>query len=430
MEKLLSPLKRSLTLTHILMSLSTPRFSIPRGLSWTRLLTPLLLFSGVLFVSCGDEKPIIPEERLRVLIQTGARKQAITEIRELLGDFNRLNSRKLSSTIDTSRVLRRSLRGNLVAWLEYKKLLFLKGEDISQLLLDVPGENLNLSNRGNFAVLLPANKLAGKKQKKNAGCLVQAISLESEGALYGEPLPADCRHLPAISDDGVFIYYIRGGVLRYRNLKNPGPENTLPAAAFTPRYKKVSNFFYLYDLPGQNLCIFFGSAGYYQLYLFSPRTGKLKSLGKGFSSPTLQAAGDSLIVDPAADKNPPEETKKSNLLAHIYSGGAGSLQLHDLLWENNEIKLAPGRKVTFFNSLTYLRSRGEFLVLKDNIFHYWNEKTNKLTPLPLVANHFVVLSQVLFFEDERNFLYFRRHPLSQEEKLLLQLLEQAGTSSN
>lgn len=403
----------------------------------TRLLLALFLGIVPLLLRCTES----PEEiiaDLEELVAEGRRKEALEEINERLTE----RSKELSIPLNedsVDRILKQSPDGSRVAWVQDQELFVLKtdGQQTS-IDLDENVRDFSLSNSGRFAAL---------QLESESGCRPVVVDIDDRSVLEQSFPPSPCFQVPAVTDDGALLIQMRGGGLNLISIgaapRLDAPRE-LPAALFPPRYKNVSNAFTLYQVNKRGLLIFFGAAGYYDLYFYSGTGREVKRLQQNLARPRLFIVSEGGAPDGegAAEEAPGDETDATDGEApaprdapaapdrlrlttadgFVYSGGAGRWMLHAVRYRES-VEVGPGFGAQNFSQVAFLRARRSFLIQSRDKLYYWDpvERTRKL--LPLIARKFELYSGGLAYVDLVGRLYLRKAPFSDLEIQLVQMRE-------
>lgn len=418
----------------------------------------LLVLAG-LISGCG-ETPEETRARLTQMIAENQNEAVLAEINELLIENNRELSTPLNED-STPRVLKRSLDGSVAAWTQADEFHFHRADASGSVDFDdATPRDFTLSYGGQFAVVLV---------ELENGCRPFVVSLRRERILDRDDLPdGSCYEAPVVSDDGRFYYYAEKGGVRVVDL-DPSAESAggqadsgdlpedlpedLPAKKFPPKYKKITNQFFLNQVNERGLLIFHGSAGAYNLYHYSGSGSsltRLKPSGKDMiARPRLYSVfeGDTISGNPAANKaaengendsgdisDAPARTRDDpygldTAQAFVYAGGAGKRRLHGLRFADQP-KFNRGFSARVTQHLSFVRDRREFLILHKDHMSYWDPIRNKKAALPLVARGFVQYSGGLVYIDLLNRLYLRKQPFSPFEMELMRLRQEASPRQN
>ena len=379
-----------------------------------------LLFTVALVLimaGCAD-KPEISLEQLSGMIERGQKDKALVEIKKQLTDQNLRNSTLLSGVRNPRRIMKRSLAGNSIAWLEDRFLFYWYAQHFEKLELKRPPAGLFISRTGKHVIVV---------LKEKERCLLSPISLETKAILPGE-FPSDCRSGAAISDDGKFIYYVDAGVPRFRALL-PDSRPAAGPSVRSPKYTKVSNHFYFQDLSNDRLLVFHGSAGFYAAYLYV-RGGKTLPLALDITKPFIYGTTPVFAIDRIETKTTPEPPGKApksapHIVGHLFSGGTARHKIHQVELQGNALKVSAGIPAEYSRSLTYLPQKQVFLkICRDTLCYLGSDM--KIRNLPMLVRRFEVFTEGIVFEDSENRLFFRRSSFTDLEQKLLQLLERAS----
>lgn len=408
-------------------------------------LTALLL--GALLagaVGCS-ETPAEKLERLRGLVAEDRTDEALEEINRLLTETNK----ELSTPLNEERVqrsLKQSLDGRAVAWVQQQEIRYRDAQQTDRVLeLPAPARDFNLSSSGSFAV-------AHLERADEDSCTPVVADFRAGRILRPEiEVDLPCYQTPAVAEDGQFLYYAdknRLHILRLQpDASPPGAENVpekLPA--LKPKYDKLSNRMALYQAGQRGLLIFFGAAGYYDLYHYPGSGDDIERIETDVARPRLysvftgqsmadplnpeedEAAGESIegaTAKPVQTQGElsPEERRLARAEAFFFSGGAGRWDLRPLRYSGKP-EADKGIRTRPRKQMIFVRDRGEFLTLRGERMYYWDPLENQARLLPLLARQFELFEGGLVYVDLLDRVYLRSAPFSELEIELAQLREE------
>ena len=387
----------------------------------------LLMTAGLLPLRCL-ESPEETIERLSLWIASGREQEALEEIDELLSETNNESSIPIDED-SAMRLLGRSIDGSRVAWISQARFYF-RGSD-SEGYVNIGEEPIafNLSYSGRFATVI---------RRENGSCQALFVDLNESEIIdlptENERMEVRCNEIPAITDDGRYIYFARDGGLRRLVLNETGLADSdrgrdLPSGRFRPKYRLTANRFVVHQVGERGLIIFFGTAGYYQGYYYSGSGTDVQAMSQPCASPQLVLVfdGDTITeeANPEQAGRPDPEVDFAD--AFVYVGGAGRRKLHSLRWTNS-FAMGSGMNARAATHMIYLRDRRQFIVLDDDRMYYWDAQTNRRSSLPLLARQFELYNGGLVYVDLLNRLYLRRAPFSRMELDLVRLREEANAA--
>ncbi|MCB1327441.1 MAG: hypothetical protein H7A21_10755 [Spirochaetales bacterium] len=391
------------------------------------LLVILVLTAGLFPVRCL-ESPEETIERLSLWIASGREQEALEEIDELLAETNNESSIPIDED-SVMRLLGRSIDGSRVAWISEGRFYFRGSDSEGYVNIGEEPVDFNLSYSGRFATVI---------RRENGNCQALFVDLNQSEIIdlptENERLEVRCNEVPAITDDGRYIYFARDGGVRHLALNETGLAESdrvrdLPSGRFRPKYRLTANRFVLHQVGDRGLIIFFGTAGYYQGYYYAGMGTDLQAMSQPCASPELVLVFDGDTVteeaNPEQAGRPDPEVDFAD--AFVFVGGAGRRKLHSLRWTNS-FAMGSGINARTATHLIYLRDRRQFIVLGDNRMFYWDAQTNRRSSLPLLARQFELYNGGLVYVDLLNRLYLRRAPFSRLELDLVRLREEANAA--
>ncbi|MCB1309104.1 MAG: hypothetical protein KDK30_13020 [Leptospiraceae bacterium] len=389
----------------------------------------LLIFSLLPLAQCSET----PEEKLQRLagwIDEGRQAEVLEEINELLTRTNN----ELSIPLDKKRIhrsIRRSADGSRITWLQEEEI-YIRGDDenIDSIDLDETPIDYTLSFSGHYAVAL---------LRTESACRPVALDLVEVEELEPELKEVSCNYLPAISDDGQYVYVIEDGGITPLSTElaaadDPEPPLRIKSDSFSPKYKKVTNRFFLHQIGTRGLLIFHGIGGYYNLYTYDGQGSQIKKSETDFASPGLvlvfegdTVSGPETPDGPQPIDNPEPDNRfgMQTVRSFAYSGGAGRWNLHGLEFGDSGLKIHTGFVANIVNHMVFVRDRREFMILEDDHLWYWNPLNDRRSMLPLLARDFELYRGGLVYVDLLNRLYIRKAPFSDLEIEMVKLRERA-----
>ena len=347
------------------------------------------------------------------MVAEGNRERARNEIRTWLADVNRENATLLSPNPSSARLIRRSFSGRHIAWLEGKKFFYWYEKEFVKLEFKFLPLGFQLSPLGRYAALL---------FRKGRDCRTILINLKKKKRAPGS-YASDCNQEGAPGQDGKRVYTIvRGELITYRPGKKPGPP--LALQGIKARYKKIQNTYRLRSLEGGALLLFFGQAGYYEVFALEPEDRRLRKLGKGFARPEIFPRGVLPAHFQRTDAPAPKQAAQADgpgPIGYLLEGAVGKYSLRPLIRESG-LKIGRGGKIPYSPSLTAV-SRHEFLTVQKGVLSLWNSRTRRSREYPLLLRRFFLFSQGIVYEDVFRRLHLRRTAFTGDEKRLLALLQ-------
>lgn len=403
---------------------------------WKALSFLVLLAAAAACGKTDEETRLFLERQLK----TEKSDDALKKIRNLIDESNRQHSVMLSDNRRKNRPLGVSGDGDTLFWREDTTLFYRPagGEEIRRMELPGVPVQLKLSFHGRFGLAVYRETTDKKKV-----CRLLPLSLR-EGRPLGESLlVTGCESKPAISDRGV-LYYGRGGALYHQQtvvekadptiLESPG-RDVLPAKAFPEKYKKIKNRFTVYDLPGEQLLIFHGAAGFYRLYHYPGSGGKVTRLAENISRAQLYPVVHHIRLkapppkpgqpaDAAETPAPGLRLREPRTPAfNFYQGAAGKYSLRRIEI-GKRIKLGQAVKLRPLEAPVYVENEKAYLILRNDLACLW-PPGKRLEYLPLETANLLAYNDGLAYEDTEGRLLLRAQPFTNHEQELLQLKFQA-----
>ena len=173
-------------------------------------------------------------------------------------------------------------------------------------------------------------------------------------------------------------------------------------------FKKNPYTIHFVPLPDKGFWIFYGNAGYYDLYYYDEKG--LRFLQKSIAKPTVYYATEDLFVE---DKAPEH-------YYFVFMGAAGQytltgFQLPDTLWKSFNVK--------FNDRYVYIKKQNLFLLRKEDNLFFLNPETDKEIQIPIKLKDYYVYdgSLILLKEDG---LFVRKEPFNNLEKKMFVLKEE------
>jgi hypothetical protein len=173
-------------------------------------------------------------------------------------------------------------------------------------------------------------------------------------------------------------------------------------------FKKNPYTIHFVPLPDKGFWIFYGNAGYYDLYYYDEKG--LRFLQKSIAKPTVYYATEDLFVE---DKAPEH-------YYFVFMGAAGQytltgFQLPDTLWKSFNVK--------FNDRYVYIKKQNLFLLRKEDNLFFLNPETDKEIQIPIKSKDYYVYdgSLILLKEDG---LFVRKEPFNNLEKKMFVLKEE------
>jgi len=164
-------------------------------------------------------------------------------------------------------------------------------------------------------------------------------------------------------------------------------------------FKKNPHTIHFVPLPDKGFWIFYGNAGYYDLYYYDEK--RLRFLQKSIAKPKVYYATEDLFVE---DKAPEH-------YYFVFMGAAGQytltgFQLPDTLWKSFNVK--------FNDRYVYIKKQNLFLLRKEDNLFFLNPETDKEIQIPIKLKDYYVYdgSLILLKEDG---LFVRKEPFNNLE---------------
>ncbi|MBX7057994.1 MAG: hypothetical protein K1X75_07995 [Leptospirales bacterium] len=378
--------------------------------------TPRVLLAALLLTLLGGCSERAEEKlaRLERMSASGESADALSEINELLTEKNK----ELSEPLDeerADRILKLSADGRVAAWSQDEELYIRDQERTYNIDLDAPISDFTLSSNGRYA----AATIAGDNE-----CVAAAVDVRDQSVRETNLPEGPCYLTPAISDDGQLLYLPREKSLWVLAL-NSGARTEITPAQTPPKYRNLSNIYTVTSAGRRGALIFYGAAGYYDLYYYpgqgSQLTRLLQNVARPYFFPSTQGATLASPDDLEVEAPPPDRLKLGEADGFVYSGGAGRWQLHALRLSGERPQAGANLPAPAFSQLAFLRNRRVFLAQSRERLHYWNPYTRKKRELPLLARKFEMGAEGLLYVDLLNRLYLRRSSFSELEIRLTQM---------
>ena len=347
--------------------------------------------------------------RLEAMLAAGEKQKVILEIDTILNDLNEEQTESIRSASSPRHFVRNS-SGTTVAWLEKDKVFFYNGE-LDSISLDENGSDLRISDNGKFALAFAV---------VDEQCLLFPMSLQTE-ELFPEIVLEKCEGRAAITDTGEIWYPMNGKIFRKKNPEtDQEAEPILDKSRFSNKFKKIRNDFYIFSAPDNTLIIFYGNAGYYNLYGYDMDAGKLISAGIKPVKPIIHWVEKRDLLFPENSKNSNSQTD-----AYLFTGSIGKFMLSSLSLNGlkSGISFSPPPETTSF---TPISDTGFFYFIdnKSRVSSF-NSRKNSITMLPIKAKSLVFTERGFLYNDENNGLKLRRTHLSDFENKLLKMKQKA-----
>jgi len=173
-------------------------------------------------------------------------------------------------------------------------------------------------------------------------------------------------------------------------------------------FKKNSHIIHFVPLPDKGFWIFYGNAGYYDLYYYDERS--LRLLQKNIAKPTVYYAVDELFLE---DITPEQQY-------FVFMGSAGQytltgFQLPDTLWKSFNIR--------FNDKYVYIKKQNLFLFRKDDNLFFLNPETDKEIQIPIkIIDYYVYDDSLILLKEDG--LFVRKEPFNNLEKKMFVLKEE------
>ncbi|MEQ8351371.1 MAG: hypothetical protein RH862_07800 [Leptospiraceae bacterium] len=363
-----------------------------------------------------------PEEtilRLEQQLQAGRFKETRTEIDQLIQQNNEENSLTLSSK-PADRVFAVSLDHTAFSWYENGKLTYRTLGIVKEVGLPQKPDQIILSYSGKTALAEYRNR-AGSEGK----CSYDLIQL-IQGSIKPDILVTDCENQPALTDTGDRVYFSDGKHLFLKDVTDDKTAMVVPRGAFKEKFKKVKNRFHLVGLPSGSIWIFYGEAGYYNLYYYTG-TGRPELFIEGVASPRLFGSVPRNFLEGDGNEQLQAESLFSGDPAvFMYTGAAGNYKLQMVNLPNQK---GPEYDVGVRDDLFYVAEKEEFLLQRKDYLSFLNPTSRKYTQLPLEVKRIFVYSEGVAYVDLEGKLLLRSRGFSDFEKNLHRLKEEVASES-
>ena len=375
-------------------------------------LLPLLL------IHCQET----PEEtilRLEQQIQAGRFKESSSEIQELINQTNESNSLTLSEK-KADRVFAVSLDHTAFAWYENGKLTYRTLGIVKEVGLPQKPDQIILSYSGKTALAEYRNRPGSEGQ-----CSYDLIQI-IQGQVQPDILQTDCENQPALTDTGDIVYFSDGKHLFMKETTEGKKAMVAASGAFKEKFKKVQNRFHITSLPSGSIWIFFGEAGYYNLYYYTG-TGRPDLIMEGVASPRLfgSVPRDFLQGD-GSEQLQAESLFSGDPAVFFYTGAAGNYKLQMM---NLPDKKGPEFNVGIRDDMYYVAEKEQFLLERKGFLSFMDPSTRKYTQLPLEVQRIFVYSEGVAYVDPEGKLLLRSRGFSDFEKNLYRLKEEVASES-
>ncbi len=410
----------------------------------------LCLVAGpVLFPACDED-----EEKTRQVLeeelQTDQADAALLKIRTLLVDSNLEHSTVLSDRRHKNRELAVSPDGETLFFREGGILYYRPAgtADVRSVELPAVPTALRFSFGGRFAL---AVYRAEDGKAPEPVCRLLPIALETGRVMEESLIVAGCESDPTVTDRGL-VYFAREGALFNQQItpEKAGQsvlhsisQDSIPATAFPPKFKKIKMRFSIFDISAGDLLIFHGAAGYYRLYHYVGKDRKVTLLGENFAQPRLYPVYHKLSLRPAPEPKPGTPGKVEKPAPKpgadglrlkeptvpgffVYAGSTGNFTLRriDL---GQRLQLRGGIKLRPLDEPSYLEKENAFLLLRNKTLCLW-PPGKRFEFLPLETENFAPFNGGLMYEDAEGRLRLRESAFTRHEAELLDLKFQAEKS--
>jgi len=369
----------------------------------------------LLLLAC---RPDLEDKRARLEEELGQGKaqETLSRIDLTIQEANRERSRKLSDS-NEKRKFYPSLDGRTLVYSEGRRLFSLRPDQEEPLQLELPAVPVHilLSGAGDAAIAL--------SHAEPGNCRFTPISFRQQ-KIY-DSFQQDCLNLPAITDR-LLLFTARAegiagkqlGSLDAMDLDMPP---TLPPAAFPPKYKKIKNKFVIFSLPDSSILIFFGKAGYYDLYHYPGFGARVKKILTDVAKPQVDGEVPFFNIQTREEE---QELKlrpvKNEYRYFVLRRTGGRFELTPLTQKKDGFKKGAGIRLKPTDNLTYLGNEQAFLLPRRNLLAVW-KPGKPYRYLPLISKTFAVYQGGIVYEDHDRKLYHRRSGFGQTELNLLKL---------
>ncbi|MDH5656429.1 MAG: hypothetical protein OEZ34_11005 [Spirochaetia bacterium] len=366
------------------------------------------LFLSALAAGCAESDDEILL-RLKTEIESGQKEKAITEINHTLIDLNE----DFSETLRSSSLPRKFVRnrsGSVTAWIEGDRVYFFNGK-LDSVSLDENGTDLQISNNGKYGLVHAVTEDL---------CLLYPFSMET-GTEFPEIALDKCEGRAAVMDNGEVWFPQNKKIFKKSDIESEEvqSEEILDIKNFSIKYKKLNNHFYLFSASENLLLIFYGTAGYYNLYSYNTDNSKLNLISKSPVKPVLYWTQKKDVLFP-------EMSNSGNKYdAWIFTGSAGKYTLSPIQISSKP-KMGKSEKNPPMANFIPLGETGKYYIIdKSSSLARFDSRKNSLFSFPIKATSLIMLDSGLLYNDENESLKYRNLPFGEFEKNLLDLKESA-----
>lgn len=395
------------------------------------------LLIPVFFCSETTEEKL---QRIEQQIAEGKIEETKTEVIEWIESINSTNAVALSKN-KADRIYAVSPNRTSFYYSESGKLTFRMPGVIHAIAIGPGLQRIIPSFEGTATALI---------QKKDDRCVVRIVRpVESDSV--EEIFDIACDASVAVNDEGTRLYYSVNGNLYLYDAKRARRGLIRIGKSLKSPYKKIDKKMVIRSVSPEELWVFYGSAGYYDLYYYSGRGSDFDLVEKGLASPEGFTAvkNDFLAISqesPQPSENGPEENEESaesdenvaeskpaihgfegSPLHFFYTGTAGQYQLKQFTPPDQK---GPERNFGLYDfNMVYVAEKEQFLTVRNGELRYMDFR-GRTTSLPLEMEKFFLYSEGLAYEDADGTLFLRTSGISMLEKRLDELKDSMSKGDN
>ncbi|GIX42328.1 MAG: hypothetical protein KatS3mg129_2061 [Leptospiraceae bacterium] len=182
----------------------------------------------------------------------------------------------------------------------------------------------------------------------------------------------------------------------------------LKSNQFKQLFKKNPHFIYFYPIPYKGFWIFYGNAGYYDLYYYDEK--QLYLLFKGVATPRIYYTTEDLFKEDVSPEN----------YYFVFTGAAAQYTLTGFILPDKTWK---SFNIEYNDKYVYIINQNVFLYKHDENLYILNPETEKEIQLPIKVKDFFVYKDSLILLTDKG-LYVRKEPFSNLEKKIFVLKEE------
>jgi hypothetical protein len=366
----------------------------------------IIFFLLILFITCS--KNIEEEfERLELKAKDAIQKQDLNKIVDILEDLEALEKQETEKKI----IQLDNIRKNSIYYLTPSKKFFLfSKEEMIYLYYKDKIVSTSLSKPHEIFSSYSGMYYIFRYKTNDKTCRDQVYRLDIDAkqedftfVLLEENIN-NCNNV-VITDLGNLYIEINQEVYL---INKTNKILKIASAQLRKIFKKNPHTIHFVPLPDKGFWIFYGNAGYYDLYYYDEKG--LRFLQKNIAKPTVYYATEDLFVE---DKAPEH-------YYFVFMGAAGQytltgFQLPDTLWKSFNVK--------FNDRYVYIKKQNLFLLRKEDNLFFLNPETDKEIQIPIKSKDYYVYdgSLILLKEDG---LFVRKEPFNNLEKKMFVLKEE------